>query len=217
VRLAEQWSEISAGLPRGWEAAWLALRFEDEDAADRAALILGPAAPGRIGSTVRLNVDRRGHGLGPGPALTRRVLARLDREGIRGRLELVETDEEAAAEAGSRGPGALASQWEALLDALPGDWSHLYAQIDLESSDFLDRAALLLAPVNPSLSGGSRSFRFRAASRVGYGAAAGMVRRCLARLDEERMTGRVRIVQVVSDDHPFATQGPVWRIGGKSV
>jgi hypothetical protein len=218
VRLAEQWSEILAGLPRGWEAAWLALTVEDEDVADRVALILGPAAPGRVGSTFRLNVDRRGHGLGPGPALTRRVLARLDREGIRGRLELVETtDVEAAAEAGGLAPAALSAQWEALLDALPRDWSHLYAQIDLDSSDFLDRAALLLAPVNPSLSGGSRSFRFRAASRVGYGAAAGMVRRCLARLGEERITGRIRIVQVVSDDRPFATQGPVWRIGGKSV
>jgi hypothetical protein len=218
VRLAEQWSEVLATLPRGWETVWLALTVEDERLADRAALILGPAAPGRVGSTFRLNVDRHGHGVGTRPDLARRVLARLDREGIGGRLELVETtDEEAAAEAGGAMPSALATQWETVLDTLPADWSHLLAQVDLDSSDFVDRGALLLAPVNPTLEGGSRSFRFRAAQRIGYGVASGMARRCLARLDEERVTGRVRVLQVVSDDRPFATQGPVWRVGGKSV
>lgn len=218
VKLAEQWSEILEGLPRGWDTAWLALTPEEESVADRVGLILGPAAPGRVGTTFRLNVDRRGHGAGAAPDLVRRVLARLDRDGVRGRLELVESagGDEALA-AGGAAPDALASQWETLLDALPADWSHLFAQIDLDSSDFLERGALLLAPVNPTLAGGSRSYRFRAAHRVGYGAAAGMARRCLERLDGEGITGRLRIVRVVSDDRPFATQGPVWRIGGKSV
>ncbi len=218
VKLAAQWDEILQGLPRGWESAWLALTPDDESVADRVGLFLGPAAPGRVGSTFRLNVDRRGRGAEPTPDLVRRVLTRLDRDEVGGRLELVESaggDE--AVEAGGADPGALASQWDALLEGLPADWSHLFAQVDLESSDFLERGALLLAPVNPTLAGGSRSYRFRAAHRVGYGAAAGMARRCLARLDEEGMTGRVRVVRVVSDDRPFATQGPVWRIGGKSV
>ncbi len=218
MKLAEQWSEILAALPRGWDAAWLALTLEDEAAADRTALILGPAAPGRVGSTFRLNVQRGGVGLGPTPELLRRVLNRLDPDGIRGRLEIVEAlDDDAAAEGGREAPGALAAQWDALVGALPPDWSHLRAQIDLDSSDFVERGALLLAPANPLLSGGPRSLRFRSARRVGYGVAVEMARRCLERLDGERITGRVAIVHVVSDAHPVATQGPVWRIGGRVV
>jgi hypothetical protein len=218
VKLAEQWSEVLARLPRGWDTAWVALALEDETQIERAALILGPAAPGRSHATFRLNVAGSAHGVAPGAELVRRVLTRLDREGVRGRLTLVEAgdgearDEEAAAV----GSGSLASQWQGLLDELPPDWSHLLAQVDLDSSDYIDRGALLLAPANPLLAG-PRSLRFRAARRVGYGVAAGMARRCLERLDGERITGRLRILRVVSEDRPVATQGPVWRIGGKAV
>jgi hypothetical protein len=59
--------------------------------------------------------------------------------------------------------------------------------------------------------------RFRVARRFGYGASAGMVRRCLERLDREGITGRVRILRALSDSRPVATQGPVWYVGGKSV
>jgi hypothetical protein len=218
VKLAEQWSEILAGLPRGWETAWVALTLEDERQIQRAALILGPAAPGRSHASFRLNVARGAHGVAPGAELVRRVLTRLDREGIRGRLALVEAgDEGSTDEVAPVASGSLASQWQATLDELPADWSHLLAQVDLDSSDYIDRGALLLAPTNPLLAGGPRSLRFRAARRVGYGVAAGMARRCLERLDGERITGRLRILRVVSDDRPVATQGPVWRIGGKAV
>jgi hypothetical protein len=44
-----------------------------------------------------------------------------------------------------------------------------------------------------------------------------MTERCLGRLDAERITGHVEIVQAVSDAHPVATQGPVWRVGGRSL
>jgi hypothetical protein len=44
-----------------------------------------------------------------------------------------------------------------------------------------------------------------------------MVRRCLARLDEEGIPGEVRIVLALSDTHPVGTQGPVWYVGGKAV
>ncbi len=60
-------------------------------------------------------------------------------------------------------------------------------------------------------------FRFRVAHSFGYGAAPGMVRRCLARLDEEGIPGRVRVLRALSDTHPVGTQGPVWTIGGKAV
>jgi hypothetical protein len=44
-----------------------------------------------------------------------------------------------------------------------------------------------------------------------------MVRRCLARLDEQGIRGTVRILRVLSDTQPVATQGPVWNIGGAAV
>jgi hypothetical protein len=126
-------------------------------------------------------------------------------------------DEVAAAGVVRSAPGSLAGHWQALVDELPRDWSHLLAQVDLDSSDFLERGALLLAPANPLLAGGPRSLRFRSARTVGYGVAVEMARRCLERLDRERITGRVRILQVVSEARPVATQGPVWRIGGRAV
>jgi hypothetical protein len=219
VRLAEQWTELLASLPQHWETASVTLTVAHPTDVERAALILGPAAPGRSDSAFRVDVVRRAHGAATGTGLFRRVLHRLDDAGIAGRLELgagVRVDASDAA-AAAPSPGGLAAQWQALLDALPPDWSHLLAQIDLDSSDFVERGALLLAPTNPTLAGGSRSFRIRAASRVGYGVAAEMARRCFERLDGERITGRISLVQVVSEARPVATQGPVFRIGGRSV
>ncbi|HEX2044735.1 MAG TPA: hypothetical protein VHF23_03800, partial [Gaiellaceae bacterium] len=146
-------------------------------------------------------------------------------EGIRARIRLAEHEAPAPAppretEAAPRTDGdgqALAAQWDALTARLPPDWSAVYAEVELDSTDFLERGALLLAPVNPARYGGPAGFRFRAASDRGYGVAAGMARRCLERLDEERITGRVRILRVLSDTDLAASQGPVWLIGGRSV
>jgi hypothetical protein len=216
VRLAEQWSDILASQSSAWRTAAVTLSLDDPAQADRAAVILGPAAPGRHDGRFRVDVSREARPVGTSAALFRRVLLRLDEEGVGGRLELVGggTAEEAPEKASA---GGLASQWSGLLEELPSDWSHLLAQVDFGSSDYLERAALLMAPMNPTLAGGSRSFRFRAARTVGYGVSPGMARRCLERVDRERITGHVSLVQVVSDARPVATQGPVWRIGGRSV
>ncbi len=217
MKLAEQWGEILASLPRAWESAWVALTLDDEAELERAALILGPAAPSRSHLTFRIDIARMNRGTSPSPEVARRVFARLDREGIGGRLELVESEDGEARATDGRARGSLAAQWEALIAELPPDWSHLYAQVDLDSSDFLERAALLLAPTNPLRAGGARSLRFRCARSVGYGVAVEMARRCCERLDRERITGRIGVVHVVSDARPASTQGPVWRIGGRSV
>ena len=100
---------------------------------------------------------------------------------------------------------------------MPPDWSDLHAEIELTSSDHLERAALLLSPINPARYGGKPGFRFRVARRFGYGASPGMVRRSLERVDEEEITGRLRILRVLSDTDPVATQGPVWYVEGKAV
>jgi hypothetical protein len=44
-----------------------------------------------------------------------------------------------------------------------------------------------------------------------------MVRRCLERLDAEQIRGDVAILRVLSESRHVATQGPVWRVGGRSV
>ncbi len=218
MKLAEQWSELVAALPRGWQSASVVLELDDPAQRGRAAAILGPAAPARAHSALRVDFARDGQPILPSPELVRRVLARLDAEGIRGRLTFVGAPEaEATGDSGVRASPSLAAQWSALVDALPADWSHLLADVDLDSSDFIDRAALLMAPANPSLVAGTRTLRFRCARTVGYGVAVEMARRCLERLDRERITGRASFVHVVSDARPVATQGPVWRMGGQAV
>ena len=220
MALADRVDELVRGLPRGWERARIELRVEEEDEADRAALILAPATPGRSGRMFTLYVHGGTGRLAPTPELVRRVVARLDTEGIRARVRLVGHEGVAEAPALSEAPaadGALAESWDALVRRLPPDWSDLYAEVELDSSDYVERGALLLAPVNPARYGGAATFRFRCASRKGYGVAAGMARRSLERLDEEGITGRLRALRVVSDTSSAFTQGPVWRVDGRSV
>ena len=219
--LAERWDELVGGLPDDWRLAGLELTLDDPAHADRAAIILGPATPGRTGATFRLHVHGGRERLAPTPELVRRVVARLDEEGIAGRLELVEQETTAREPEQRARPGTapppLVAQWDELIERLPPDWSDLYAELELDSSDFLETAALLLAPVNPAHYGGPLAFRFRAARRAGYGAAPVMTRRCLERLDEQHITGRLRPLRVLADTQLAATQGPVWYIGGRSV
>jgi hypothetical protein len=220
LALAERFEEAVRGLPRGWERARVEVTVEEPEEADRAALILAPATPGRSGVTFRLQVHSGPERLAPTPETVRRVLARLDAAGIRGRLRLAgheQRTEPSPASAPTRGRRELAAQWDGLLSRLPPDWSDLYAEVELDSTDFLERGALLLAPVNPARHGDSGAFRFRAARDKGYGVAPVMARRCFERLDEERITGRVRALRVLSGTQLAATQGPVWLVGGRSV
>jgi hypothetical protein len=220
VALAERFDEILRGLPRGWSLVRLELRLDQPEHADRGALILAPATPGRTGGTFQFYVHGGSARLAPTPEIARRVLGRLDEEGIGGRLELVLQETRpvsAPAPKPERERRTLAAQWDELVRRLPADWSDLYAEVEFDSSDFLDRGALLLSPVNPARYGGPLALRFRCARGRGYGVAAEMARRCLERLDEERITGSVRVLRVLSDTHHVATQGPVWYLGGKSV
>jgi hypothetical protein len=105
-----------------------------------------------------------------------------------------------------------------VLEPVPADWSDLVCALELDSSADLDRAAVLVEPLNPLQEGTGRpTLRFRAARSAGYGAAPQMVRRCLERLDEAAIGGRVRVVQALSDTRLVQTQGPVWYVGGRTV
>jgi hypothetical protein len=214
VSLVEQWREIERGLRADWGDARLALTVEDERRRNRAAALLGPLMPGRAGKQIRLFTARRG--AGPAPQAVLRALRRLDRAGIKGTLELVASGEPAL-EAPEVARETLAGSWAAALATLPPDWSDLYVELELFSTDQLERGALLLAPVNPSRYGGRPGFRFRVARQFGYGASPQMTGRCLARLDEAGIRGRLEILHALSDTRPVATQGPVWYVGGRAV
>jgi hypothetical protein len=214
VSLVEQWLEIVNVLPEDWADARLRLTVEAPDKAARAAAILGPINPGRRGDVLRFYAARRG--TSQSPALVERLLARLDDERISGELELVGAGEAEPAAPVPRAP-TLAETWDVSVAGLPPDWSDLHAEVELVSSDWLDRAALLMAPLNPARYGGAPGFRFRVARRFGYGASPEMARRCLERVDEEHIRGELRILRVLSETDPVHTQGPVWYVEGKSV
>jgi hypothetical protein len=213
MSLAADWDELQRSLPENWGTARLRLTITDEADCDRAAALLGPANPGRRGKVIRFYSARRG--AGPSPEIIRRLLDRIDAQGIGGEIELVGADEAEAEPEISR--PTLAASWDAAVGALPPDWSDLYVELELVSSDWLERAALLMAPVNPARYGGTPGFRFRVARRFGYGTAPEMTRRCLERVDQEGIRGELRILRVLSDTRPVATQGPVWYVEGRSV
>ena len=213
MSLVDQWQAIERGLPEGWGNARLRLTAAEEGQCERAAALLGPATPGRHRRVLSFFAARRG--AGPSPDLVVRLLQRLDREGIEGDLELVGSDVSEAAAATA--PSTFVEAWERELAALPDDWSDLYIEAELFSSDYLERAALLLAPLNPARYGGKPGFRCRVARRFGYGGSPEMTRRCFERLDEEDIRGRVAVLRALSDTRPVQTQGPVWYVGGRSV
>jgi hypothetical protein len=218
VRLAAQWAEIRAGLPRDFGDARLRLKVRDEAQAVRAGALLAPLLAGRSGTEVRFASTGRA---GPqSEEVVRRLLDRLDREGIWGELELVshspaETAERAEPRPARAAPVPLAEAWDEAFAELPPDWSDVYAEVELTSSDHLAPAALALSPLNPARDGQRFALRFRCSRDFGYGAPAAMVRRCLERVDAAGIPGTVRILRVLSDTHPVQTQGPVWYVGGK--
>lgn len=207
--LVERWNDVEGDLDPRWTEVTLSLAIHDDTARSRATALLAPAGPGIAGREIRFEVSTRGTGIGPEAA--RRLLQRLDEEGILGRLELV-------ASRGKRPettvpPRSLVAEWSTALEVLPSDWSDLVVELELESSADVDRGAVLCAPLNPIQSTSGPGFRFRCASSHGYGASAGMVGRCLARLDENGIAGHVRITRVLSDAHPVGTQGAVFLAG----
>jgi hypothetical protein len=176
-------------------------------------MLLTSIGPGRYGEAVRFQTARDGSAASPDRVA--RALRRVDAARLGGTLELVSSRK--GAPAAERQRPKLVEAWDREVAALPPDWSDVYAEIHFTSTDYLERAALLLAPTNPARFDDRPSFRFRAARRFGYGAAPVMVRRCLERLDAEDIRGSVKILHALSNTNPWATQGPVWYVGGRSV
>ena len=206
MKLGEAWE----ALHDGWGEARIRVVLEEPESADRAAQLLGPLQPFRAAPNV-LSFRVVGHS-----ETVRRLLQRLDDEGIHGTIEVLSSDP--APQPAPEPPApTLRESWAAALATLPADWSDLLAEVEFQSSDWLDRAAVNMVPLNPRRDGSRLAFRFRSARRQGYGAAPEMVARCLTRCDEDGIRGTVHVLRTLSDTQPVYTQGPVWQLDGRTV
>jgi len=208
-----QWREIQARLTRNWSEARLQVTVPDPSQLEQAAALLGPAGPARSGRVLRFYMSRSG--TGPSPEAVRRLLRRLDKARIYGRVELLSAGETAPAAEVAR--GSVRAEWDAVVEALPEDWSDMYAELELRSTDHHDPAALLLSPLNPTRTPEKAGFRFRIARGSGYGGTAQMARRCFERLDEAGIPGKLNVLWAICDVDNVDTQGPVWYVGGRAV
>ena len=112
----------------------------------------------------------------------------------------------------------LAAAWDRLLERLPDDWSHLYAEVELRPNESRERVALIACPLNPERCDGRSAFRFR----VGRGASVTARRPSWPGVassgsTEARVPGHLRLLQLLCEKRPVETQGPVWRLGGRSL
>jgi hypothetical protein len=220
MKLVDQWRTIEDGLPSGWEDVRLTLTTEQPGDLPRAAQVLGSINVGKVGSALVFHVRRAG---GPeGPQAAKRLFERLDHDRT---WCLLEQSHVRAAETAAAVPAtgaaavavSIAESWDAALAPLPSDWTDLLCEIELESSDYLDRTALLCAPLNPTRDASRIAFTFRCSGRSGYGVSRSMARRCCERLDHDGITGSTRVLRVLSDTDNVDTQGPVWLVGGKML
>ena len=214
MRAADQWAQIEEGLDPAWSE--LRLVFTPEGALEPAAAALGPLQPVRVGTEFRFHALRADGGA----ERTRNSLRALDRKRIWGTLGLIETGAATPVVPRAEDPAqqvGLVDAWDALLATLPPDWSDILGELELDSTDHVPRAALLGAPMNPTRVAGEVALRFRASGKQGYGVSEQMARRCFERMDADGITGRIRAIYDISDSENAVTQGPVWRIAGRSV
>jgi hypothetical protein len=216
MRAVDQWKLIEDELGAGWDEARLSFALESATSVAAAAAVLAPLGPGRAGNELRFQVSRTGGG----PEKLRNLLGRLDGKRIWGTLSLVDVHVGPRLDPTSqpaREGHSLAESWDRAVDELPAGWRDLLCELELDSTDYLARAALHGAPLNPTRNPAASALRFRVSRGGGYGASPGMARRCLERMDAEGITGRVTVLHAISDTENADTQGPVWRIAGRSV
>jgi hypothetical protein len=211
VSVADQWKAIGSELPSGWTQARLRLALKDRATTDRAAAMLGPAGAYRAAPTVLLfDVARDGSATSPDN------LARLLRNVPNGALSLSgsQADEQPAP---VREITPLTASWDRAIAGLPADWSDLYVELSLTSTDFIEPASVLCIQCNPRRDGTRAALRFRCARVQGYGVSPEMARRCFERCDEQNIRGSIAILRVLSDTHLVSTQGPVWLLDGQTI
>jgi hypothetical protein len=220
MKLVDQWRTIEDDLPSGWEDVKLTLTTEQPGDLPRAAQVLGSINVGKVGSTLVFHVLRAGGTQGPQAA--KHLFERLDHDRTWCYLEQSQVQVAEAASVVTTIEStsvtiSVAEGWKAALSPLPTDWTDLLCELELVSSDDLDRTALLCAPLNLTRDAPRLIFTFRCSGRSGYGASRSMVRRCFVRLDDNGITAAIRVLRVLSDTDNVGTQGPVWLVGGKTL
>ncbi len=214
MRAAEAWTQIEATLDPDWVEARLS--FSPEGASSDAAAALGPLQPVRVGDELFFHVTRSDGGA----ERARNTLRHLDRRRVWGTLALIDVASATRPEPPSApvaSAPSLAEAWDAELAKLPPDWSDVLCELELDSTDHVPRAALHGAPLNPTRVPAATALRFRASGKRGYGVSPQMARRCFERMDAENITGRITVLNALSDTENADTQGPVWRVAGRSV
>jgi hypothetical protein len=111
----------------------------------------------------------------------------------------------------------LVTAWDRLIVRLPEDWSHLLVEVGLQREEPYEPVAVIVSALNPQRCDSRTAFRFRVGRDFGYGASTQMVKHCLGQLDEARVEGRLHLLEMLSQRRPVETQGPVWRLGGRSL
>ncbi len=185
------------------------LALKDRATADRAAAMLGPAGAYRAAPTVLLfEVARDGSATSPDN------LTRLLRKVPRGALSLSgsQADEQVAPQ---RAITLLTASWDRAIAGLPADWSHIYVELTLTSTDFIEPASVLCIQCNPRRDGTRAALRFRCARVHGYGVSPEMARRCLERCDAANIAGSISVLRAMSGSRHAGPQGPVWLENGK--
>ena len=214
MSLVDLWRAAENDLPADWRTVDIRLQLLDPETVERALALLGPAQPYRVEPGVfRLSSARDGSAQGPDGI--QRLLARLDKEIIIGTLSIADTTTSTVR---PEAPTvSLAESWDTALAGLPADWSDLLCEVTFDSTDYIERAAVLCIQINPRREGSGAAMRFRCARVAGYGVAPGMARRCFERCDGEGITGSVSVLRALSDTQHIDTQGPVWQLAGRTV
>lgn len=111
----------------------------------------------------------------------------------------------------------LVTAWDRLLKQLPEDWSDLLIELELRAEEPYELVAPIVSALNPERCHEGPGFRFRVGRAFGYGSAVSTVERCLRSLDERVVQGRLRLLSVLAQRRALQTQGPVWRLTGRSL
>jgi hypothetical protein len=94
---------------------------------------------------------------------------------------------------------ALADDFQAVVDSLPPDWTHLELDLRIADEDRYVEAATLLTQINAMpYSKHDWHWRLRVANEFGHAAAAETVKGTLALLDRERIGGELAVREMRS-------------------
>ena len=146
MSLVDDWRRVQEGLPDGWTSVSLVLEVGGT------TTTAPPRCSGRRSRTARSRARSGSTPSTTGRARPRPRSSACSRAstppGSPGRSARSRRSRRAAA-ATPAPEATLAEAWAAELAKLPSDWSDVFGEVDLISSDYLEAAALQLVPINP--------------------------------------------------------------------